>query len=212
MMGYQGRGLVVLMLLVSGLGLSQAGCTPLSQRKKLVDVAGEYDGLNNQRVAVMVAADGYMLSSYPQAPLRLTEAMSARIAQHVPGVTVTIPQEIVKFQEANPYWMNMRYGELVKKMGVDKIVLIDLVEYQTHEPGNAHVWQGLVTANIGVIDAHGQDPDNFAYYNTVSARFPEGSDIGIIDADDETIQLGMDLLFARKGAGLFYDHQVEVNK
>ncbi len=210
MIDHRSRGLVVLMLLA--LGLSLTGCMPMPGEKVLVDVAGEYDGLANQRVAVMVAADGHMLHSYPDAPLHLTRTITSRIAGHVPGVTTTIPDQIAKFQEANPYWMNMRYGELAKKMGVDKIVLIDLVEYQTHEPGNAHIWQGLITANIGVIDAHAQDPDNFAYYNTVTVRFPEASDIGVIDADNETIQLGMVLLFARKGGGLFYDHQIEVDK
>ena len=69
-------------------------------------------------------------------------------------------------------------------MDVDKIVLIDLVEYRTHEPGNSYIWQGLITANIGVIDAHASDPDNFVYYNTVQVRFPEESSIGVVDADD----------------------------
>jgi len=193
--------------------LAVAGCNPLpGGKKKMVDVAGEYLGLADQRVAVMVAADGQMLNSYPDAPLNLCKALTSQIANHVPGVTTTIPEQVIKYQDANPYWMNMRYGELAKKMGVDKIVLIDLVEYQTHEPGNAYVWQGLITANIGVIDAHGQDPDNFVYYNTVSVRFPQASSVGVVDADDETIQLGMILLFARRGGGLFYDHQVEAVK
>lgn len=204
---FPGRRLCLLLSLVLTLGL--VGCGPMPGEKVMVDVTAEYLELADQRVAVMVAADGHMLHNYPHAPARLTTAITSMIAQHVPGVTTTIPEQIQRFQKDNPYWMNMRYSDLVKKMGVDKIVLIDLVEYQTHEPGNAHVWQGLITGNIGVIDANAQDPDNFVYYNTVSARFPQASDIGVIDADDETIQLGMVLLFSRKGGGLFYDHQVE---
>jgi hypothetical protein len=206
----RGLGLVALMLLAAVLNVS--GCVPMPGEKVLVDVAGEYLGLVDQRVAVMVAADGYMLHSYPEAPIRLSKSITSRIAQHVPGVVTTIPEQVARFQEANPYWMNMRYGELAEKMGVDKIVLVDLVEYQTHEPGNAHLWQGLITANVGVIDANAPDPDNFIYYKTVGARFPEESDIGIIDTDDDTIQLGMVVLFARKAGGLFYDHQIEVDK
>ncbi len=198
-------------LMLASVCLSSAGCGPWPTETQTVDVTAEYLGLADQRLAVMVAADSHMLSSYPDAPLHICKTITARIANHVPGVTTTIPDQVLKFQAANPYWMNMRYGDLAKKMGVDKIVLIDLVEYQTHEPGNAHIWQGLVTANLGVIDADAPDPDNFVYYNTVSVRFPETSSVGIIDADDETIQLGMVVLFARKGGGLFYDHQIEVN-
>lgn len=202
------RGLFLFLLLSAGL---LHGCGPMPGEKKTVEVQAEYLGLADQRVAVMVAADGHMQHNYPEATARLTKVMTAAITQNVPGVTTTIPDQIAKFQKANPYWMNMRYGELAKKMNVDKVVLVDLVEYQTHEPGNAHVWQGLITANVGVIDADAPDPDNFVFYNTVSVRFPETSDIGVLDSDNETIQLGMSLLFARRGGGLFYDHQVEVD-
>lgn len=204
----RGGLLLMLMTAVYGLGI---GCESLpGEKKKMIDVPAEYLGLADQRVAVMVAADGYMLSAYPDAPLHLCQALTSRIAGHVPGVTTTVPDQVIRFQKNNPYWLNLRYGELAKKMDVDKIVLIDLVEYRTHEPGNAYIWQGLVTANIGVIDAHAQDPDNFVYYNTVQVRFPEESSIGVVDADDESIQLGMVFLFIKTAGGLFYDHQVEV--
>lgn len=200
----------MLMTVVYGLGI---GCESLpGEKKKMIDVPAEYLGLADQRVAVMVAADGYMLSAHPDAPLHLCQALTSRIAGHVPGVTTTVPDQVIRFQKNNPYWLNLRYGKLVKKMDVDKIVLIDLVEYRTHEPGNSYIWQGLITANIGVIDAHASDPDNFVYYNTVRVRFPEESSIGVVDADDESIQLGMVFLFTRTAGGLFYDHQVETRQ
>jgi hypothetical protein len=204
------RGCVLLMLAL--VCLYTAGCGPMPGEKVMVDVSAEYLDLADRRVAVMVAADGHTLHRYPDAPLRLCRAMTTRIATHVPGVTTTIPSQIIQYQQDNPYWMNLRYGDLAKKLDVDKIVLIDLVEYQTHDPGNAHIWQGRITANVGVIDANARDPDNFVYHNTVSVQFPQGSDIGIIDSDNDTIQLGMVVMFARRGGGLFYDHQIEVDK
>ena len=189
------------------------GCMPLpSEPGKLVDVPAEYVGLQNKSVAVMVAADGLLTYNYPQAAEQICRVVTGKIAANVPGVTATIPDQVMAYQKANPYWQNVRYGELVEKMGVDNIVLIDLVEYRTHEPGNAHLWQGIITANVGVIDAAAQDPDNFVYYNTVQVRFPEKSTVGVVDSDDESIQLGMLLLFARDAGGLFYDHQVEAKK
>jgi hypothetical protein len=201
----------ILCLILMAVCLQAVGCDSMPGEKKMVDVTAEYLGLADQRVAVMVAADSHMLYQYPSAPDNVCRAVTAAIAKNVPGVTTTIPDEVTAFQQANPYWINMRYGKLAEHLNVDKIVLIDLIEYQTHEPGNAHIWQGLITANIGVIDAGAQDPDNFVYQNTVGAKFPEESTIGLIDSDDETIELGMVFLFTRKGAGLFYDHQVEVD-
>ncbi len=203
---------VLILAWTCGLCLLGLGCEPLSERTTTVDVPAEYLGLANQRVAVMVSADSHMLYQYPQAQEIVCRAVTKKLAINVPGVTTTIPDQITEFQKANPYWMNMRYSELARHMDVDKIVLVDLIEFQTHEPGNAHIWQGLITGNVGVIDAHADDPDNLVFQNTVSAQFPEKSSVGIIDSDSDTIQLGMVFLFARSSAGLFYDHQIEVNE
>lgn len=207
----RGVNMRLLGLLLMGLCLTAAGCETMAGQKKLVDVQAEFLGLAEQRVAVIVAADSHMLYQYPDSRANVCRAITAKLAKNVPGITTTIPDKIDVFQEDNPYWINMRYGELAERLGVDKIVLVDLIEYQTHEPGNAHLWQGLITANIGVIDKDAVDPDNFVFQNTVTARFPEDSTVGVIDSDDETIQLGMVFLFARRGGGLFYDHQIEVD-
>jgi hypothetical protein len=191
--------------------LAVAGCGPMPGEKKLIDVEAEYLGLEGQRVAVLVAADSHMQYQYPDAQDNVCRAMTSRISKGVAGVTTTIPDDVAEFLEANPYWMNMRYGELAERLDVDKIVLVDLIEYQTHEPGNAHIWQGLITGNVGVIDANSPDPDNFVFQNTVSAMFPEESSVGVIDADNESIQIGMVFIFSKRGAGLFYDHQAEVD-
>ncbi len=201
-----------LWLVLSALCLHGTGCGAMPGEKKMIDVKAQYLGLAGQRVAVLTSADPHLLHEYPKATLVINKAITARIAKHVPGVTTTIPDEIDAFQKQNPYWENMRYGELAEKLGVDRVVLVDLIEYQTHEPGNAYIWQGLVTANIGVIDADSRDPDNFVFQNTVQARFPEKSDIGLVDSDNDTIQLGLIYLFSRRGGGLFYDHQVEADK
>lgn len=199
-------------LVLSALCLQGVGCGSMPGEKKMVDVKAQYLGLADKRVAVLTSADPHLLHAYPKAPLVINRAITSRIAKNVPGVSTTIPDKIDAFQKENPYWMNMRYSELARKLDVDRVVLIDLIEYQTHEPGNAYIWQGLVTANIGVIEADARDPDNFVFQNTVEARFPEKSDIGLVDADNDTIQIGLIFLFSQRGGGLFYDHQVEVDK
>src|SRR5690606_24234076 len=110
------------------------------------------------------------------------------------------------------YWSTLAFDDLIEKLGTQRVVLIDLIEYRTHEPGNAHVWQGLISANVGVIEAEATDPDRMAYSETIGSKFPENSDIGMLNSDDQTIELGMLSLFSRDAAGLFYDHQIEVDK
>ena len=209
-MAIASRPSVLIGVCVLGLCLLAAGCQPQAKRIRKVEVKAEYLGLANQRVAVLVSADEHMLYAYPDAQKYVCRAVTKRLADNVPGITTTIPDQIDAFQQADPYWMNKRYSELVKQLGVDKIVLIDLIEYQTHEPGNSYVWQGLVTGNVGVIDAAADDPDNLVFQNTVSEKFPKDTEVGVVDSDNETMQVGMVFLFARTAAGLFYDHTIEV--
>lgn len=200
--------LALLCLAVTGCNMIGYAGQALRGDNERIEVEAEYRGLEGKSVAVLVAADEYTLGTYPTAPLGVARAVSARLAENMPSVTVTDPQEIVKFQQKNPFWITSRYGELVEKLGVDAIVLIDLVEYRTHEPGNAYVWAGLITANVGVIERDAENPDNFTFFNTVRAQFPEDRKVGVPNQDDQTIQLGMHSIFSRDAAGLFYDHVV----
>ena len=176
--------------------------------EEIYEVSGQYLGLEGKSIAVMVVADEYLLFNYPHAQLGVARAVSARLADNMPTVTVMDPAQILAFQNNNPYWHAIAYGELIQKMRVDAIVLIDLIEYQTHEPGNAHIWQGQITGNVGVILADSPTPDDFVFYTAVRALFPEDRAVGIINSDEQTIQLGMLSIFSRDAGGLFYDHTI----
>lgn len=199
--------------------LIAVGCAPLGflasgfeKDTKKVQREAQYPGLVDGNVAVMVVADEYTLFHFPEAPLSVCRAVSARLADNIDSLTVMDPQLVMDYQADNPYWHAVPYNELIDNLHVDAIVLIDLIEYRTHEPGNAHVWQGVITGNVGVIEKHTADPDNFVFYTTVTANFPEDNPVGLLDSDDQTVQLGMLSLFSRDAGGLFYDHEVTVKK
>lgn len=173
---------------------------------KTVHVTAEYTGLAGKRVAVIVAADEYVLYRHPRAPLVVGQVVAGQIAGNVTGAVLTDPGEIVAFQRANPYWATLPYGELANRLGVDRVIYIDLAEYSTQEPGNKELWQGVIMANIGIIETDATYPDNFAYANAIRAAFPEGREIGVANADSATVQLGMLKIFGQKVGWLFYDH------
>ncbi len=179
---------------------------------KHVKVQAAYQGLAYQRVAVLAAADDRTLFHSPKAQANVCRAITTELCANVPGVQVTNPREIVAFQKDNPYWATQRPSQLIKEMNVDRLVLVDLVEYRTHEPGNSNVWQGVVTGNISVHEAGAKDPDNPSFYQTISARFPEDSRVGVVnpDANHDNIEFGMVKVFARDVVRLFRDHEIEV--
>lgn len=188
-----------------------SGCTVLNlmqSEEVIIAYTAEYRGLEDQRVAVIVNADELQLSRFPNAREMIARNIAARLADNMPTVEVVHPRDITAFVENNPYWATLRYSELVDRVNVDRLVVIDILEYRTHEPGNRHEWSGAVSGNVYVIDADAIDPDNPAYARVMSAVFPEGQPIGVVSSDNATIEAGMVGVFARDTAGLFYDHEV----
>lgn len=177
-------------------------------RERTFDVTAQYRGLDGRSVAVLVAADEYTLYRFPKAPAYTCKVISASLQASVPDVTMMNPKQIVQYQSEHPHWVTYRYSRILRDLGVDRLVIVDLADYQTHEPGNSHIWRGVISGTVSVIEADGPDPDDVGASFDVAARYPEEGEVGLLDQDDETIQLGMLQVFARDVARLFHDHQV----
>lgn len=180
------------------------------------NVKAQYLGLENKTVAVIVAADDFTLFRYPNAAFMICRATSARISDEIPGTRVVDPKQIIKFQQDNPYWNTLLLSDLEKKLGVDRLVYVDLVEYETHEAGNQHVGQGKIVGNVGVLEAdasqRGLDPDQFAFNAAVQSLYPEKHGFGVIEADMQSLELAVVSIFSRDTVRLFRDHVVEQQK
>jgi predicted small secreted protein len=153
--------------------------------------AARYQGLKDKKVAVFVSADEALLRAYPQAPLSVCQSVTGAVKAAVPTAKVMNPSKINDFQIENPYWNTFKNSDLIKRLDVDRIVYIDLIEYATHEPGNASVWRGSVVANVQVISRDAANPDNYVYTDTVKALYPSASKVGVINSSDAAIQAGM---------------------
>lgn len=172
-----------------------------------VNVPAEYLDLEGQRVAVMVDVDPTVMYRHPLAQAEIATVISEGIAEHVGDVTVRDAEEIIRFQQRNLYWNTSPYADLMERLEVDRLVLVELVDYRLHEPGNANIWRGLITANVGIAEADARRPNDFAYATTVSVKYPPNREVGVLNADQRTIRLATLDLFSRATVGKFYEHE-----
>lgn len=208
--------LAVLTMLCLGL----AGCNMLGwvsnavggEQTQKLNVHAQYRGLDGKRVAVVTAADEYRLFEYPNCQRDVSRAVSRQLAADIPGIRLSDPGKIARFQSANPAWITMTNRDLLRALDVDRVVYIELKDYTTHEPGNQHVWRGIVSGRVSVAEADAAEPNNFAYANEVNAKFPPDEPVGVLSSDDETIQAGMLGQFAARVSGLFHDYKTVVKK
>ena len=200
-----GTFVVLTSVLFAGLG-NLSGCSPLQEDKHKIVVTPQYLGMTNKSVAVMVSYDAEALL-YPYAPFQVSTAVSRRMKIDVTGVKTVDPQQIIDFQKRNPAWVAYTPKELLEEFKVDRLVIIDLQQYTTHERGNRHQWQGTIIGSATVYEA--ENPARSAYTTQVTALYPPDSTIGILDSNAETIQLGMLQRFSQKVSGRFRDHEVK---
>ena len=199
----------------SGCGLTSVIGHAVGGEEKRVKVDAEYRCLEGKTVAVLVNADQYTFYEHPGAQLAITRAVSANLRTHLIDAKLTDPDQLVKWQESHPYWNTLRYSRLINTMNVEAIILIDLAQYTTHELGNEYQLRGTILAMVSVIEASREDDragtnDNFAYSRTVRIQFPQDNPVGMLDSDEQTVELGMIANFSEKVAGLFYDHRETV--
>jgi hypothetical protein len=171
-----------------------------------ISVTAEYHGLDGRSVAVVVDADHSTLYQYPTALLEVCTAVTNLIAANVPDVQTVEPRQIVDFQQRNYYWSTMQPAELAHRLGVERLVLITLTEYRTHEPGNVNLYRGVITGSLEVYETESASPNRAAYASVVTAHFPN-TNIGVPNADELTIRKGTLDLFALRAAGRFFDHE-----
>jgi hypothetical protein len=174
--------------------------------QKLVDTPPRYNGLENKTIAVIVDADMATLYEFPNVAATMTSGISGRIGRDVPGARMLHPQYVVQWQYRTPQWGALPYGEIAAQLNVDRVVIIELLEYRLNPPGNRWVWDGVASARIGIIERDGIDPDSFVETFDVSAKFPNLEGVSRAEATAQQIETGLLAEFIKKSAWLFHQH------
>lgn len=172
-----------------------------------LNVRAEYVGLENQKVAVLVDANQSLLFDQPLAPLEVSRAVSEKLADGVPGIKLVEPVQVVDFQNRNIYWNTMPYSEVAGRLGVTRLVLIELSDYRLHEPGNVNIWRGVMSGHVSVYETDSAEPNNATYAREVTAAYPPDEPLGVLDSNQRDMRFGTMDLFSRSVAGLFFEHK-----
>ena len=167
----------------------------------------EYRGLEGKRFVVLVTTDSQTVHEAPTAPKALNQMVSRKIIKYVDQTISTPYEDIEKFETANRYWQISPYSEIYEKLDVERLVHIELLSFSTHEPGNEQIWQGSAAARVCIAEAENDDPDNFAYCQTVNAKFPPDRPVGLLDANHDLVQRGLVVTLSSEIVNLFRDYE-----
>jgi len=200
--------LTFLLLSIAFLGGCElvGGMLESEKRFKDVEIAAEYTGLNNKTTAVLIDAPYDIQYEFPSVLTTLTDLISLRIAMNCPDARVLPTRQVLQYQTANIYWSSMDYTDLAKDLQVQRLVVIDLIEYRLHAPGNSYLWDGVCRGEVFVYEADGMDPSTPAYIHRVEALYPTITGVRREEESRTTIQKGLNLDFTQRNVWLFHDY------
>jgi hypothetical protein len=176
------------------------------ERNKKIEVLAEYEGLENRTVAVLVHADASTLYEFPNVTLDAAGNIAYRIQKEVQGVSVLAPATVLQWQYQTPAWTTLPYGQIADELGVDRVVVVDIYEFRLNPPGNQYLWEGAASANVGIVERDGLDPDAFTATFDVRTNFPTQLGLTRDNLSAQAVLTGLLTKFVQESAWLFYRH------
>ena len=101
----------------------------------------------------------------------------------------------------------MPRGELAKELGVERLIVVEVIEYRLTEPGNQYLWDGVAAGTVGVIEADTSISDEFAFEKSVRVTFPDKQGYGPSDFSRQELTTALALRFLDRVTWPFYNHQ-----
>lgn len=211
------RGLFALLL--GSLCLCGSGCNLLAfpgamveqyRRSSTKTVQPEYTGLKGKNWAVVILADRSIQAEHPQLVRYLTPKFCERLTEAQPKIAAAgmVPAErVLRYQYDHPSWVTMPYSALAKELQVNRLIVVEIIEYRLNEPGNQYLWSGLASGTVGVVEADTIVQDDFAFSKTIRVKFPDGESYGPGDMDRATVSTALAQRFLDRSTWLFYPHE-----
>jgi hypothetical protein len=175
------------------------------------EIKAEYLGLQDKSFAVVVSADRTILSEHPDLVRFLTIKMTERLSNNanVPRAGGFVPAEdVLGYMYSHPGWASKPMGELAKELGgVQRLVFVEVFEFQLHDPGNQYEWDGSAGGTVAVVETDSPLPDDFAFQRQVTVKYPDKKGYGPSDMTDSAVMTVLGTRFIDRSTWLMYNHQ-----
>jgi hypothetical protein len=183
------------------------GMAQSAERAGSTTIEAKSNELVGRSFAVVVVVDRATAAEHPTLVGVLTTRISQRLAENAMASGFVPPDQVLAYLGNNPSWRAWPRGRLPVELGVDRVVLIDLIEFRMHEPGNQYLWDGLTWGSVEVYDAEAFDPDRAVFENEIRVRFPDTTGAGPGELQRELVASELLRRFVDRTSWLFYEHK-----
>ena len=201
--------LALLSAAVTGCVIPQliGGMAASAERQGSSTIDAEYFGLEDKSYAVVVVADRLIQSEFPALTSRITQRVDAMLYQNAGASGHAPPARLLGYLYDHPGWVALPRGQLAEEIGVERLVVIEILEYRLGEPGNRYTWNGVASANVEVYETEYAFPDDPAFERLVRVRFPDSDGILREQISEAGVNTALSNRLCDRAAWLFYSHE-----
>jgi hypothetical protein len=197
-------------LLLPGLGGCKLIALPFFAfgQDQVKKVPAEYPYMEGKKVCILVWVDEYTGFQYQWLPLEVSEHVRVALEGSVHGISVVPNREVIEYQKREPNWESQNPAEIGKKFGANRVIMIELTQYTTREPGSMHLYRGHMGGNVKVLDTAYPEAGP-AYQAVLEVAYPPDS-FAAYGTDERTLRRAIMELFANDLASRFHEREEKV--
>lgn len=203
-------------LLIAATALSVPGCfVPAAiggmaesyHRTGKSKVQAEYTGISGKSFAVVATGSRLMEGEHPGLTARLVQRINDRLILNA-NPSYAIPSgDLLMVLYNTPQWPALTRGEVAEMLGVERLVVVEVIEYTLNEPGNQYVWDGVASVLVSVFEADTGMPDDPVYEKAIRVTFPDSRGFMRADIPEAAVTSELSNRIVNRVAWLFYDHE-----
>jgi len=174
-------------------------------------VSPEFDKLDGNTVAVVVAADDRFVTGYDYFREQVSMMISEELRRHLDDVKTVEASAVVGYQKAHPQWAAMPQTELARRLGADYLLVVTVRDYSLRPKGSRSLYHGHITADAELFDGtKSQDAARVFWSPEISADYPEGDwPLTRIEGGLEKMREELDKRFAQTLVRKFRHYKVK---
>lgn len=177
------------------------------QRTGKTEIPAEYTGLVGKSFAVVATGSRMMESEHPGLTARLIQRVNERLAVNA-GASAFIPSnDLLTVLYNTPQWPAMTRGEVGELLGVERLIVVEIIDYTLHEPGNQYIWEGVASVLVSVYETDSALPDDPIFEKAIRVTFPDTSGFMRTDIPEAAVTSELSNRVVNRVAWLFYDHE-----
>lgn len=188
-------------------GAAIGGMAESYKRTGTSEIEAEYTGIEGHSFTVVVTADRLIEGNNPGTAARITQRVNDRLIQNAKPSFAIPSTDLLTVLYDTPQWTAMPRGEVAEMLGVERLVVVEIVEYRLNEPGNKYIWDGSASCVVTVYESDSPFPDDPVYEKALRVTFPDMSGLMRSEIPEAAVNTELSNRLTNRISWLFYTHE-----